>query len=46
LAPDQPADDDHALITETNIERLASAVEETLPEPHAKASALPPPTQS
>jgi len=37
---------EEALTTETNIERLASAVEETLPEPPANPSALPPPFNS
>jgi len=37
---------EEALTTETNIERLASAVEETLPEPPANSSALPPPFNS
>ena len=37
---------EEALTTETNIERLASAVEETLPAPPANSSALPPPFNS
>jgi uncharacterized membrane protein len=36
---------DDALTAETDLRRLASAVDETLPDPPAKASGLPPPMQ-
>ena len=37
---------DEALTRETDIRRLALAVDEALPEPPAKSTGLPPPTQS
>jgi uncharacterized membrane protein len=37
---------DESLTAETDLEQLASAVGETLPEPPAASSRLPPPTQS
>jgi uncharacterized membrane protein len=37
---------DDALTAETDLRRLATAVDETLPDPPAKASGLPPPMQS
>jgi uncharacterized membrane protein len=37
---------DEALTRETDIGRLASAVDEALPEPPAKSAGLPPPTQA
>jgi uncharacterized membrane protein len=44
LGLDVPGGPEEALTSETDIERLASAVDETLPEPSAKSSAVPPPT--